>query len=266
MKFFKDEWAIIFGGTGGFGYASSKYLAERGMNIFILHRDNRALADTIKSMKDELLSFGVKVCFMNTNACEETNFEKIIHVLKQEIDSTERVRLFLHAIADGNINEIIDVDNWENQLSNNDFQHTINTMGLNFLEWSKKLIQHGFLKSSSRIIGLTSEGSKNVLSGYAAVACAKATLESSCKYLAVKLASQKITVNLINAGITDTRALSKFSNYDLLIESAKKRNPSGRLTQPEDIAKVVFLMCLEESSWITGEIIRVDGGEQLLSV
>jgi enoyl-[acyl-carrier protein] reductase I len=139
-------------------------------------------------------------------------------------------------------------------------------MGLNFLEWSRILIQHNFLKPSSRIIGLTSEGSKSVLSGYAAVACAKATLETACKYLAVKLAARKITVNLINAGITETKALSRLPDYDVFITRAKKRNPSGRLTQPEDVAKVVFLMCLDESAWITGEVIRVDGGEQLLSV
>ena len=84
--------------------------------------------------------------------------------------------------------------------------------------------------------------------------------------MAVELAGRKITVNLINAGITDTRALLAFPNYQNLIEKARLRNPSGRLTSTEDIAKVIFLLCQNESEWITGEVIRVDGGEQLLNI
>ena len=264
MKAFDNKWAIIFGGTGGFGFATAKYLAKKGMNIFIVHRDNRAALEKINIKFKELLSEGVEVSSININACDEENYSKIITSIENCLKGCGQVRLFLHCISDGNLNEVIDLKHNNNQLVAGDYLHTFNTMGLNFIEWSKILVNKKILQRNSRIIGLTSEGSDCILPNYAAVSAAKASMESFCKYLAVKLAPLKITVNLINAGITETPALLKFPNYEVFLEKAKKRNPSGRLTRPEDIAKVVFLLCMDEASWITGDIIRVDGGEQLL--
>lgn len=263
MQGFKKTWAIIFGGSSGFGYATAKYLASKGMNVLIIHRDVRSSMIHIQEKIDEIRLYGVKVDSININACDESNFEKIISKINSIITKDEKVKVFIHSISDGNLNEII---NDSTQLNHGDFTHTMNTMSLNFIEWSQLLVNQKILKESSRIIGFTSEGSSTVLPSYAAVACAKASLEASCKYLAVKLAPMNITVNLINAGITDTQSLSKFPNYESFIIKAKQRNPSGRLTQPSDVAKAVYLLCLEEASWITGDIIRVDGGEQLLGV
>ena len=266
MKDFNNTWAIILGGSGGFGFATAKYLASKGMNIFIVHRDSRSSLENVKRMFDELSNEKIKFDSLNINACDPSNFNTILKAIKKNIKDNEFAKVFIHSISDGNINDIFDNENNENQLSVDDFQHTINTMGLNFLEWSKLLVFNKVLVKSSRIIGITSEGSDFVLPYYAAVASAKATLESLCKYMAVKFAPLQITVNLIKAGITETKALAKFPNYDELISNAKRRNPSGRLTQPDDIAKAIYLLSLDESSWITGEIIRVDGGEQLISL
>ncbi len=264
MQSLEKSWAIIFGGSSGFGYANAKYLASKGMNVFIVHRDTRSSMDKIQEMFDEVRLHGGKVDSININACDESNFEKIISKINSTISKTEVVKVFIHSISDGNLNEIIDEQ--KTQLNHGDFTHTMNTMSLNFIEWSQMLVNQKILKESSRIIGFTSEGSSTVLPNYAAVACAKASLETACKYLAVKLAPMNITVNLINAGITDTKSLSKFPDYESFINKAKQRNPSGRLTQPSDVAKATYLLCLDEASWITGDIIRVDGGEQLLNV
>lgn len=265
---FKKSWAFILGGSGGFGMATASMLAQKGMNIFIVHRDTRCHLSDFNSKINDIKQLGVKVETINCNAADYNSKEKILGAYNAIAGKDEHIKLFLHAIADGNLKTIFrqaKADERET-LSMEDFQQTINAMGLNFIFWGRTLFEAGYLHEQSRIIGITSEGSYRVLPNYAAVSSAKAVLESACKYMAVELAMRKITVNLINAGITDTHALSVFPNYKGLIEKARLRNPSGRLTSPDDIAKVVFLLCQDESQWITGEVIRVDGGEQLVNL
>jgi Enoyl-[acyl-carrier-protein] reductase (NADH) len=70
-----------------------------------------------------------------------------------------------------------------------------------------------------------------------------------------------LKTNLILAGITATPSLKRIPDSDRLIAHAISRNPSGRITKPEDIANVIYLLCTDEAAWINGTVIRVDGGE-----
>ncbi len=258
-------WALILGGSGGFGLASAKYLAEKGMNIFVVHRDTRNAMASISVEFDKILKAGVNFHSININANNSDNADKIINKLINVMAPHESLKLFIHSISDGNIKPFVkNGTNRFNLLTDDDFQHTINAMGLSFVFWSRILLEKKILKKNSRIIGFTSEGSLKVLPGYTAISAAKGVVEAFCRNLAVELAPYQITVNLINAGITDTKALRAFPDHALLLKNALRRNPSGRLTQPEDIAKVVYLLTLDEAEWITGDIIRVDGGEQLI--
>jgi len=77
------------------------------------------------------------------------------------------------------------------------------------------------------------------------------------------LAPMEITTNCIQAGTTETPSFMVIPGSDELAEAAKKRNPFNRLTQPEDVANVVFLLCNKEADWMNGTILKVDGGESL---
>ena len=67
----------------------------------------------------------------------------------------------------------------------------------------------------------------------------------------------------LRAGVSVTPALRKIPEYDKMIELALKLNPGNRLTVPEDVAKIIALLGLSENSWLTGNTIRVDGGEDI---
>ena len=69
--------------------------------------------------------------------------------------------------------------------------------------------------------------------------------------------------NAIQAGVTDTPALRKIPENEKMIELALQLNPGNRLTVPEDVAKTISLLGLSENSWLTGNTIRVDGGENI---
>ena len=96
------------------------------------------------------------------------------------------------------------------------------------------------------------------------VSAAKAALEAHCRQLAVELAPLGIRVNALRGGVTDTPALRKIPGHERLLAGAHERNPSGRLTRPEDVAGAIVALSRPEAQWITGNVINVDGGEEII--
>ena len=111
---------------------------------------------------------------------------------------------------------------------------------------------------------MTSSGGTRALPYYGAVSAAKAALESHIRQLAVELAPRGITANAIRAGVTATPAAQKIPGYAGLEETALRRNPSGRLTTPEDVARALVALSHEDTAWLTGNVIGVDGGEDVV--
>ena len=110
---------------------------------------------------------------------------------------------------------------------------------------------------------MTSAGSTRVWPGYGPVSAAKAALEAHVRQLAVELGPLGITVNAIRAGVTDTPAFRKIPGSDFMAEQVRTRNPSGRMTSTSDVADVIAMLAGDESQWITGTVIGVDGGEDV---
>ena len=73
-----------------------------------------------------------------------------------------------------------------------------------------------------------------------------------------------MTANSIRAGVTDTPALRKIPGHELMIAGVQQRNPSGRLTTPPDVARMIAILSLSASQWTTGNVIGVDGGEEVV--
>jgi NAD(P)-dependent dehydrogenase (short-subunit alcohol dehydrogenase family) len=144
-----------------------------------------------------------------------------------------------------------------------DLSQTIHAMGTSLLGWVQELHRRGMFAEDARVVGLTSEGNEVAWKGYAAVAAAKVALESVSRAIAVEMAPYGIRSNIVQAGVTDTPALRLIPGSAHLKATARRRNPFGRLTTPEDVAKVIHLLCLPEAAWINGEVIRVDGGEHV---
>jgi NAD(P)-dependent dehydrogenase (short-subunit alcohol dehydrogenase family) len=144
-----------------------------------------------------------------------------------------------------------------------DLTRTIHSMGTSLLGWTQEALKRGLFASDARVLGLTSEGNTVAWRGYAAVAAAKVALESIARAIAVEMAPYGIRCNVIQAGITDTPALRLIPGNAHLKATARLRNPFRRLTTPEDVANVVYLLCRDEAAWINGEVVRVDGGEHV---
>lgn len=258
----KQKWALILGGSSGFGLASARKLAMKGYNLFIVHRTAGSKKAIVQKTFDEIKKHGVRVEHMNINAVMPENLPHIISEV-EKMTGLHAINLFVYSVADGNIKALINKKK-DAVLSLDDLNYTVNAMGLSFVHWSRSLFDAQLFDKEAAIVGFTTEWYNKVFPGYAAVAFAKGVLEAACRYLAVELAPHGIRTNLINAGITDTPALRAILGAENALKYTKNRNPFKRLTTPEDIANVVCLLAGNEAAWINGEIIRVDGGEQIV--
>jgi len=254
------NWALILGSSSGFGAAACRELASKGINIYGIHLDRKAAMESIQVLIDELKNQNVEVHFKNMNATDAEKRKVIIEELKSFGDI--QVKVFMHSLAFGALKPVFD-DVEENTINQRQVEMTLDVMASSILYWSQDLFQAGLLKKGSQIFAMTSSGGHRQWKAYGAVSAAKASLESYCRQLAFELSGHGIAANAIQAGVTDTPALRKIPEYDKMIELALKLNPGNRLTVPEDVAKIIALLGLSENSWLTGNTIRVDGGEDI---
>ena len=259
----KNFWAIILGGSSGIGLASARTLAEKGMNLCILHRDRRADLRQIESHFSLLRSMGIELISFNKDALKPESRKEVLESLESIQSKGGSIRLLLHSIAKGNLNPMNPDEERQKRLSEADFRITLLAMATSLWEWTQGILELDMFSADARVIGLTSEGNQKVWPGYGAVSAAKSTLESLIRQMAVELAPLGIRANAVQAGVTDTPSMRMIPQAEQLKEIARQRNPFQRLTLPEDVAKVIYLLCTDEAAWINGAIIPVDGGERL---
>ena len=307
-SFPQDEWALILGGSSGFGLATAHKLSEHGLNICVVHRDRRGAMSRIEPEFDRIRDRGVSLVTFNKDALDAEVRSEILDGLAEALGAQARVRVVLHSIAFGNLKLIgpeapvsydarqrlaaeLGIDeaalgeaadrlfaegcdgvqglttapeySAEAFLEEEDMARTIHSMGTSLLGWTQALRERGLFAPDARVLGLTSEGNAVAWKGYAGVAAAKVALESVSRPIAAEMAQFGIRSNIVQAGVTDTPALRMIPGSGHLKAQARTRNPFGRLTTPEDVADVIFLLSLPESAWINGHIIRVDGGERI---
>lgn len=263
MKEFQntDYWAIIIGGSSGLGLASAKKLAQHGMNICIIHRNSRSEMEAIQSDFDVIKSNGIEFLSFNTDAINKDKTAEVISEIKNKIGQKGSIRCLVHSIAKGNLKPM--ASKTETTLSTDDFQITLQAMAIGLYDWTKAIFEADLFAKDTRIISFTSEGNTKAMPYYGAVSAAKAALEAISRNIALEFAPFGIRSNCIQAGVTNTQSLQMIPNCDEIINYSEKRNPFKRLTTPEDVANVVYLLSKDEASWINGAIIPVDGGERI---
>ncbi len=305
-RFASDHWALILGGSSGFGLASARKLSAEGLNVFVVHRDRRGAMERVDQEFAAIRSFGRGFASLNLDALTPEGMAAVIDGLKIHLGATGRVRLLLHSIAFGSLKPIAPpppertlpmdrladalgltqsdlhravrrladegelvfqalqpVEYSETLIDDEDLARTIFAMGTSLLSWVQRLHALALFADDARVIGLTSEGNATAWRGYAAVAAAKSALESLSRAIAVEFGPHGIRSNIIQAGITDTPALRMVPGSARMKAGARLRNPLGRLTVPEDVANMVYLLSLDEAAWVNGALVRVDGGEHI---
>ncbi|MEN3043991.1 MAG: SDR family oxidoreductase [Candidatus Hydrothermales bacterium] len=256
----KGEYALILGSSSGFGKACSLYFAEKGFNIFGVHLDRKSALSEVNSLVNNIRAKGVFVRFFNVNAADHEKRKEIINEVEKVLKKEKKIlKIMLHSLAFGTLKPYVG----ESKIRPSDMEMTLEVMGNSLVWWVVELFEKGLLGKGSRVFAMTSMGSQRVWENYGAISASKALLESHVRQLSFELAKHGITVNAIQAGVTDTPALRKIPNYEKMLKFAKKVNPSGRITEPLDVAKAIYALSSDDTYWITGNVIRVDGGEAI---
>lgn len=237
--------AIVTGGSRGIGRAVAVRLAKDGMNLVINYRENSAAAEETERMCREL---GAEVLLVQGDVSRAEDCEKLAAQAKEAFG---RVDVLVN-------NAGITRDGLLARMAEEDFRAVldVNLVG----PWNMmKAVNRIMMKQRyGRIVNLSSVTGLMGNMGQTNYAAAKAGILGMTKSYAREVASRGITVNAVAPGFIDT------DMTEAMPEGAKDKIitgiPMGRTGKPEDVAEAVAFLASEQAGYITGEVLRVDGG------
>ncbi len=241
----KDKKIVVTGGSRGIGRAIALGMASEGADIAIIYSGNESAA---KEACAEIESLGRKA---KSFKCDVASFDDCAKTISDIISEFGNIDVLVN-------NAGITRDGLIFTLKESDFDDVINTNlkgAFNMIKLaSKKMMRN----RKGTIINITSVSGMMGNAGQANYAAAKAGMIGLTKTVAKELAARGITCNAIAPGFVETQMTDKLS--DDVKNAVKDMVPLGRMAQPEDIANAAVFLASEKASYITGEIIKVDGG------
>ena len=236
--------AIVTGGSRGIGKAVAILLSQHGANVVITSKNDSSLQNAAKEMKNVVAISGD----IRKNADVE-------NVVKSALDTFGKIDILvnnagifpkvkpLHEISEEEWNDVIDV----------------NLTGQ--FRFTKAAIPH-LMKTNGCIVNVSSDAGLKSFENFEADAytASKGALVLLTKAWAVEYAKYKIRVNCVCPGIVETDMTSPYLASEADRAMAIAEHPIGRIGMPEDVAKAILYLVSEDSSWVTGAILPIDGG------
>ena len=242
---FTNKTAVVTGGSRGIGLAIATKLAQGGANIAILYVGNKS--EGIKA-KEELSQYGTKV---EQYFCDVSDFEASQMVVEQVIEEFGGIDFLINNAGITRDKLILNMDE-------KDFDAVISVNLKGTFNMIKHTYKHFMKKRFGRIVSTSSIVGLNGNAGQANYSASKAGIIGLTKSVAKELAGRGVTANAVAPGYIGTDMTNVLS--DKVKDAMKAQIPAKRIGTPEDVANVVAFLCSDEASYVTGEVIRVDGG------
>jgi NAD(P)-dependent dehydrogenase (short-subunit alcohol dehydrogenase family) len=250
--------ALITGGSRGIGRGIALKLAEQGVHVAINYLRDEASA---KKTLEQVRARGADGFTVQADVSKPAEVERLFTRVGQEFGSLD---IFV-ANARGEVGTFyesamaIGLDKWDSAMD---------SQAKAFLVAVQKADK--LLTNNGRVIAIsyTPGAVSGSWQSWIAMGAAKSALEVLCRYFAVALAPRGITVNAISPGWTDDSVLNTLPDpvQKMIREHQEKGwTPMRRLGTPADIGNAVTLLCAQEASWITGQVIAADGGASLMT-
>lgn len=247
MEIPKKKVAIITGGASGLGLAAARKFTEQGITTVIVGRDNTRLNDAASALGPLCQPEAFDV----TNLAQIPTF--IQHITRK------------HGFIDVLVNNAgINLKKPLTDVTDEDFQRIILTNVTSVFSMTREVARVMLTENRGSIINISSMAAHYGLPGVVPYSASKAAIEGMTRTLAVELSPRGIRVNCIAPGFIATKMSATALDSDP--ERKRKvlsRTPMGKLGVPEDVAHVAYFLTTDESAFMTGTVIPVDGGNSI---
>lgn len=238
------RYALVTGGSRGLGRAICLRLSRQGYPVIINYKSNSEAALETKRLIEEQ---GGQAELLPFDVSEKEQVEKALDGwLEQHPEDYVAVLVNNAGIRRDNLMVFMQDDDWSSVLNTN-----LNS----FFYVTRRLLKGMMTKRWGRIINVASLSGLKGLAGQTNYSAAKAALIGATKALAQEVAPRKITVNAVAPGFIATDMTSELNEEEL-----KKMIPVGRFGRPEEVAAAVAFLAQEDASYITGNVISINGG------
>jgi NAD(P)-dependent dehydrogenase (short-subunit alcohol dehydrogenase family) len=245
MKKLMNKVAVITGGNSGIGLAAAKVFITEGAKVVIVGRRADAVAATVEELGSDAIGLAGDVA-------ELTTHDRLVTLVNNEFGGIDIY------FANAGTNTItptgaVSVEEFDTQFATN-------TRGVFF--GVQKILP--FIRGGGSIILTSSIASEKVLEGHAVYGGSKAAIEAFARSWALELKDRRIRVNVLSPGPVDTPILAKLgvapeARPEFEVQMAQAI-PLGRLGRPDELASAALFLASDDSSFVTGVNIRVDGG------
>lgn len=238
------KYALVTGGSRGIGRAVSLRLAAMGYPVIVNYRSNSDAALETLSLIEQA---GGKAELLPFDVADSEAVEKAIDGwMESHPDDYVAVLVNNAGIRRDNLMVFMQDDDWNSVLDTN-----LNS----FFYITRRLLKGMMTRRWGRIINVASLSGLKGLAGQTNYSAAKAALIGATKALAQEVAPRKITVNAVAPGFIATDMTSELNEDEL-----RKMIPAGRFGQPDEVAAAVAFLAQEDASYITGNVISINGG------
>lgn len=238
------NYALVTGGSRGLGAAISKRLAKQGLGIIVNYRSNESAA---KAVADEIIGEGGVAELLPFDVSSEESVDFALEKW-EESHPEDRITVLVNnaGIREDNLLIFMQTEQWHN---------VIKTTLDGFFYVTRRVLKGMLTKRFGRIINIASLSGLKGLPGQANYSAAKAALIGATKALAQEVAPRKVTVNAVAPGF-----IKSDMTKDLDEATLKKQVPVGRFGEPEEVAALVAFLASNDSAYITGETVSINGG------